>query len=182
MAIDNKNVQGVDDMLQKLQAAKQYLNRDVNKVFGVEAVDHFKEGFQNEGFTDKSLVKWETRKSKRSGGTNSQKVLSKSGDLADSITFRVEENATIIYSDKVYAQIHNEGGKITVTYQMRRYFWAEWHNAKEAGETEMQDQWKAFALSQTIEIKQRKFMGESQALNQKIIAKIERDLTRILNQ
>lgn len=180
MALDNDNIKGADDLIRRLTAAKSYIAHDVNKVVGVEAVNHFKEGFQNEGFTDKSLEKWKSRKTKRSGGTNGQKVLSKSGELGDSIDYRIEGKTTIIYSDKVYSQIHNEGGEITVTPQMRKFFWAKSHEAKEAGDTDLQEQYKFMALSKVIKIEQRKFMGESKVLVDKIINKIERDLIKIL--
>lgn len=32
---------------------------DVKDILGVEAVNHFKESFTNEGFTDSSLEKWQ---------------------------------------------------------------------------------------------------------------------------
>lgn len=49
--------------------------------------------------------------------------------LRKSLTFRAEGNRVIVSSSTTYAQIHNEGGVITVpvTERMRRYFFAMHH-------------------------------------------------------
>lgn len=176
--MDNENVKGVDEVLRKLQEAKMYLANDVQHVVGVEAVNHFKANFVNEGFDND---KWAPRRSKVKLNKKTLTGQGSGDHLGDSIDYRVEGNITIVYSDKLYAEIHNEGGEISVTPKMRKYFWAKSIEAKQAGDPEMQEQFKFMALSKTIKIKQRKFMGESDALNDKIIAKIQRDLSRILN-
>lgn len=178
MSLDNQNIHGADDLIKKLNAAKQYLKQDVQQVIGVEAVKHFKSNFVNEGFDGN---KWAARKTKV---RINKKTLTGQGSgdhLSDSIDYKVEGNTTIIYTDKVYGQIHNEGGEITVTPKMKKFFWAKSIEAKEAGDADAQEQYKWMALSKTITIVQREFMGESSQLNEKIINKITRDLTRILN-
>jgi hypothetical protein len=55
MGLDNKNIHGADEMLKRLEEAKQYLQQDVYEVIGIEAVRHFKKAFTDEGFTDKNL-------------------------------------------------------------------------------------------------------------------------------
>lgn len=179
MAKDNQNIHGVDDMIAKLQAAKRYLQRDVYDVIGVEAVNHFKNNFQEEGFVDNSTNKWASRKSKRAGSTNGQKIMSKSQELADSITYEKKIPEVVIRTDKLYAEIHNEGGEITVTDKMRKFFWAKHKEYKDAGQVDLADQYKAFALAKKIVIPQRQFIGPSQTLNNNIVAKIKRDLERI---
>jgi phage gpG-like protein len=177
MALDNQNIHGADALVAKLKAAKRYLQQDAPEVIGTEAVKHFKQNFVNEGFDGN---KWASRKTKTK---LQRKVLTGQGNgdhLGDSLDYRVEGRTIIIYTDKVYAQIHNEGGEITVTPQMRKYFWAMSMQAKDAGDTDMADQYKAMALSNQITIMQRKFMGESPLLTNKIIDKIKRDLLRIL--
>lgn len=179
--MDNEFVKGADELVRRLNAAVEYFENDVPIVIGVEAVNHFKESFTNEGFEDKGVEKWKPRATKRFGGTNSQPTLTQSGELGDSIDYRVEGTTVVIYTDKPYGEIHNEGGTITVTPDMKKYFWRQWHMAKEAEDDEMMSQFKAMALAKEIKMVQRKFMGESEALNQKITDKIVRDLTRILN-
>jgi phage gpG-like protein len=180
--MDNEFVKGADELVQKLNQINKYVEKDVPVVVGVEAVNHFKESFTNEGFTDKSFVKWQERKSKRFGSTNSQPILSQSGELADSIDFRIEGDTVVIYTDKPYAEIHNEGGTIEVTAQMKKYFWSQWHMAKEMEDEEMMSQFKAMALAKQIKIQQRQFIGESEALNQRITDKILRELQNIVNR
>jgi phage gpG-like protein len=53
----------------KIEKLIDYLHNDVPVIIGTEAVNHFKESFQNEGFTDKSLDKWdEVERRKSSSG------------------------------------------------------------------------------------------------------------------
>lgn len=164
-------------MKRKLAAAQLYIQQDVPEIIGIEAVKHFKNNFQEEGFDGK---KWASRKSKRMGSTNAQKVLSQSGELSESIDYRVEGNLVIIYSDKPYAKIHNQGGKIQVTEKMKRFFWAKNKEAKDAGNTDVADMFKAMALSKEITIEQRMYIGNSDVLITKITQKINKDLKRIL--
>jgi phage gpG-like protein len=178
MGFDNQNIHGADALLAKLQALKLYLKEDVPVIIGTEAVNHFKNNFQEEGFDGN---KWDSRKTKRAGGTNGQKILTFSGELSESIDFRIEGDTIVIYSDKPYAEIHNEGGIITLTDKQKKFFWAKHKEAKDAGDTDMADQYKAFALSKQLIIKQRKFMGESKELLRKIIERVKRDLNHILN-
>lgn len=179
MGLNNQNITGADEMVAKLNAAKQYIAHDVPEVIGIEAVKHFKKSFEDSGFTDKSLKKWDTRKTKRMGSTNGQKTLVKSSELMDSIDYKVQGTTIIIYSDKLYAEIHNEGGTITVTPKMKKFFWANHYAAKQAGDLDMAEQYKFMALATQITIVQRKFIGNSEVLNNKIFDKIGRDLTRI---
>ena len=179
MALNNENIHGADELLKRLNEAKAYLNSDVQEVIGVEAVNHFKNNFAEEGFDGN---KWASRKTKVK---LQKKVLTGQGSgdhLGDSIDYRVEGKTTIIYTDKAYGEIHNEGGEITVTPKMRKYFWAKSIEAKELGDTDAQEQYKWMALSKTIKIEKREYMGPSNQLNENIIAKITRDLTRILKQ
>lgn len=178
--MNNEHVKGADELIRKLQAIQQYVEYDIPVVIGVEAVNHFKESFVNEGFTNQSLDKWTPRKTSRAGSTNSQPTLTKTGELADSIDYRVEGRTVVLYSDKKYAQIHNEGGIIAVTDNMRSYFWSQYYLAKEAGNTTLMAQFKSMALAKEIKIEKRQFMGESEVLNKRIADKILRDLTNHL--
>lgn len=178
--MNNEHVKGAEELIRKLQAIQHYVDNDVPVVIGVEAINHFKESFVNEGFTNQSLDKWAPRKTNRTSSTNSQPILTKSGELADSIDYRVEGSLLVIYSDKKYAQIHNEGGVIVVTNNMRSYFWSQYYLAKEAGDTTLMEQFKSMALAKEIKIEQRQFIGESEVLNKRIADKILRDLTNIL--
>ena len=175
--MSSKN-KGAEEIKGALQAAINYIKNDAKQVIGTLAVQHFKNAFRLGGLGKK---KWEGRKIARSGSTNGQNVLIQTGDLMESIDYRISGNDVIIYSDLLYAEIHNEGGEITVTAKMRKFFWAKHYESKEAGETDAAELYKRCALAKKIIIPERRFIGPDPELDEKVIAKIQRDLTNILN-
>jgi len=88
---------------------------DVAIITGKQAVDLFKENFQNEGFKDGTLKPWREVKRRQNpktkGAAASRKILTgETGDLGESIKYKTIGNASVsIYSDKAYAQAQNEG-------------------------------------------------------------------------
>lgn len=172
-------IEGEDEFKRKLQMADEFLNGgDVMEIIGIESINHFKQSFEDEGFTDKSLEKWESRKSKRMT-RNEQKTLSDTGELSESLDYTTNGSELTISTDKPYAQIHNEGGVITVTPKMRSFFIYKHYEALEAGNIELQDMWQAMFFSETLTIPKRQFIGESELLNTNIMDKIVRELDRI---
>ncbi len=87
MSLDNQNIHGADDLLKKLNAAKQYLNQDVQQVIGVEAVNHFKSNFVNEGFDGN---KWAARKTKVRINKKTLTGQGSGNHLSDSIDYKVD--------------------------------------------------------------------------------------------
>lgn len=53
---------------QQAAAIKRYIERDAPRIAGIEAVNHFKKSFMDEGFTDSNLVKW--KPAKRTGASS----------------------------------------------------------------------------------------------------------------
>ena len=182
MGLDNENIHGADELIRRLKEAQEYIRQDVPEVIGTEAVAHFKKSFADEGFTDTSLKKWAPRKAKVHLQTKTLQGQGSGDHLGDSLDYKVSGNTITIYTDKPYAQIHNEGGTIEVTPKMKAYFWAMHYQAKEAGDTDAEEQYKAMALSKKITIIQRQFLGDSKALIETITTKIVKDLNRILNR
>lgn len=43
---------------QKINRLRNYVENDMPRIIGVEAVNHFKQSFVNQGFTDENLDKW----------------------------------------------------------------------------------------------------------------------------
>ena len=88
-------------------------------------------------------------------------------------------------SSEPYTALHNEGGTITVTGKMKRFFWAKFKETGEVG-------WKYMALmkvGQVIKIPQRQFIGdgpETQKLIRDVIQsnldKFNLQLTEFLRQ
>lgn len=85
-----------------------------SRAASVIALNHFKNSFKNEGFTDVGLVKWQERKNdKRPGGA----VLVSTANLRDSIQDPLVETYKVtIVNTAPYAKIHNEGGTIKTKY------------------------------------------------------------------
>jgi len=93
----------------------------VLKDLRVELVDKFDSNFSAGGFFGN---RW---KSKQDGSASH---LVNSGALRQSIQSRVEGDSIVFTSSKPYAIIHNDGGEITVTEKMRKFFWAKAYEAQ----------------------------------------------------
>lgn len=143
------------------------------------AIQHFKDSFQNQGFTDRKLEKWKDRSP--DAPRKNRAILIDSGDLRNSIhPDTVTFVKTIIASDKPYAQIHNEGGVISVpvTAKMKKFFWAMFYKTGK-------EKWKKMALSKKtefkIKIEQRQFMGNSEVMESDLEAAINRKVMTIFD-
>lgn len=145
--------------LNKVLKTAAYLRNDFPRIVGIEAVNHFKESFQNEGFTDKTLVKWKDvkrrtnpRPSQVGKAGSTRKILTgETGDLGDSLDYNADYNQVAITSDVAYAQAQNEG---TTT----------------AGR------------GNNTTIPQRQFVGDSKQLMDTINKKLTADLDEIFNK
>ncbi len=164
---------------------KQFIENDLPDVVGTEAVNHFRQSFIDGGFTDAVLDKWAPRKHKYGNDTKDGKeVLTQSGDLSDSIIYTILPGGVLISTDKIYAQIHNEGGtiKIPVTKKLKSWAWAMWYNSGRLPE-DRNPLYKSLALtnkaSLTITMQRRQFIGDSIELDRKITEKIERTINKI---
>lgn len=169
--------------LSRLSGELSRMEADLPDIVGTEAVNHFKQSFIDGGFTDAVLEKWATRKTKYGNATKDGKeVLTQSGDLADSIIYTGTPEGVEISTDKAYAQVHNEGGTITipVTRKMRAWAWAMYYNSGKTNEL-----YKRLALTSktklTIIIPKRKFIGDSEVLDAAITDKIERTINSIFD-
>lgn len=88
----------------------------------VELADEFDRNFERKGFFDE---KWpETSRPNPRGS-----LLMRSGSLRRSIKSSSTSNSVKFFSSLPYASIHNEGGEITVTVKMKKYFWAMYMKA-----------------------------------------------------
>jgi phage gpG-like protein len=78
------------------------------KTMGVEALNHFKGSFRNQGFTNTVLRKWTGRKRQERG--RQRAILVKTGRLKRSVrVVRKTLNSVTLGSDVPYAIVHNEG-------------------------------------------------------------------------
>lgn len=95
----------------------RYISKTLNDI-KVEAADEFDKNFNDQAFFND---KWARRKY---NDDKSRGLLVQSGTLRRSITAKVTDRDSVLFQTTVpYARIHNEGGTITVTSRMKKYFW-----------------------------------------------------------
>jgi phage gpG-like protein len=104
----------MQNLIEKIKKINHFLNTQLYEVVGDEAVSHYKKSFRNEGFTNANLKKWKEVKRRMNPRNHkaaaTRPILTGTGELADSIKYRRGSGRkVIISSDKVYAQVHNEG-------------------------------------------------------------------------
>lgn len=115
----------------RMNLARQFIEgSDIKDIMGVEGVNHFKESFDNEGFTDKKLVKWKEVKRRKpesrwyghSGQTGKfseartkAKILTgETKELKESISYVRTPIGARITNDTPYASVHQFGKKAWV--------------------------------------------------------------------
>ncbi len=138
----------------------------------VELMDEFDKNFERKAFFDRS---WKQAKFINKRGS----LMMRSGTLRRSLRAQVEGDTIRFYSAMPYASIQNEGGTLTVTKKMKRFFWAMYYKAtggirydvktksaiynKRAQRLSLEaSQWKALALKpigSKIKIEARPFIG-----------------------
>jgi len=100
----------------------KHLIRNILQDVKVDLAQEFDRNFGRKGFFDK---KWPETKHKYSRGS----LMMRSGKLRRGIKAQVHGNSIVFTNSMPYAAIHNEGGEITVTAKMKRYFWAMHYKA-----------------------------------------------------
>ena len=148
------------------------LEKKITQDLAVELADEFDRNFERKAFfTDK----WPSPKINNSRGS----VMNRSGNLRRSIKYNVRDGMILFSSSLPYASIHNEGGEITVTAQMKKYFWAMYYKATggittkaSGGESKSKRnvkltaealKWKGLALmkiGQKIKVEKRQMVGD----------------------
>jgi phage gpG-like protein len=125
-----------EDIMKMVNELEEFFNNDALDIIEVEGLNSIKETFENEGFTDTSLVKWKKRKTKDKKGRDKTKYrtnrvgkigrLNKFGSnnegrpvltghktgadkLRNSYRAKKLKNGVEFHTDKEYAEIHNEG-------------------------------------------------------------------------
>lgn len=115
----------------------------------VELSEEFDRNFERKGFFSD---KWKPRAHDYARGS----LLMQSGAMRRSTQGEVSGGGVRFTSSEPYTALHNEGGKITVTGKMKKFFWAKFKETGEAG-------WKYMALmpvGRVIEVPERRFIGD----------------------
>ena len=183
----------------KQRQIAQLLQRRLPVVVGRLAKKHYQDNFRQSGFVDHGLHPWQPAKRQNGGaGTYSRyrTLLSSRNHLFSSINYTPANASVTVYNNVPYAAAHNDGAtvNIRVTPKMRRFAWAKFYEAsgkrkntkKTRRRTNPRAQfWRNLALTKkttlTVRIPQRRFIGPSYELNQKIDAQILKELRNILN-
>jgi phage gpG-like protein len=182
------------DLKIKLNQALKY---DIPKKIGNNAVSLFKDNFQKESFFGKKWDEVLRRKSRtvsyktKSGKSKEKKATFGKGayskrkiltgatkQLGRSIRYKADERKVVIYSDLEYSKIHNEGGKITVTKKMKKYFWAMYMNTND-------EQYKMLALmkeGKVIKMPKRQFIGSHRVVDDMVKKTIEESINNIFKK
>lgn len=149
---------------------KQAVNNIIQDT-AVELTQQFDRNFERKAFFDR---KWPSTRLSNSRGS----MMARSGKLRNSVNKSISGSSISWESSLPYATIHNEGGEIEVTAQMKKYFWAMYYKASggvtktKKGEnrntlrntnlTIEAKQWKALALQKVgakMTVDQRQFIG-----------------------
>ena len=157
------------------------LTANAQRYAGSESVKFFKESFVKEGFTDTSFTAWKKTSNPMAG----KRTLYNKGILMQSVR-KVEQNKQriVVESDTDYSEIQNNGGTVTVTPKMKRFFWAKFYEF--SGKVKLNKEGTAASFNKSnkaisvkamffrrmalmkvgskIKIPQRQFMGNSQTM------------------
>ncbi len=145
----------------------------VTTIAGVEAVNHFKASFPNQGFTDTNLIKWKERKKKDEG----RGILTKTGRLRRGIKVLSKNPTSVMVgvdlSEVPYAQVHNDGfnGTVAVRAHIRRNTRNNVYKVKNR-KLDATGINAIAAGTRKMNIPRRQFVGNSEELNQKINKKV----------
>lgn len=144
-----------------------------------EARAFFMMSFIKQGFTNNSFIAWPKRRD-----TETHKLLNRSMALKNSIKITSQTASRIeIEAGRgiPYADIHNNGGTITVqvTEKMRKFFWYKFKKTNDI-------KWKHMALSKKetwrIEMPKRQYIGNSEVLNKQIEEGVIKKMIQELQQ
>lgn len=160
--------------LDRLLAKYRNFKRIIPQKAAITMVNFFKRNFNVGGFVDVPFQKW-----KKSTYPGARTTMVRSGNTRREIKkIQVSQSRVVvgIGNHNHYAKIHNEGGKILITPKMRRFFWAKY---KESGK----EYWKWLALTKKthIDMPQRKFIGDSKALEKTLDRMILSELKKIVS-
>lgn len=177
---------------------------------GIIAVNHTRQNFREGGFRDGGLHKWKLTRRQQSSdkhaGARYDPLQSGRNRLMGATDYRAKYGKVTVYNPVEYAGMHNDGGEINthprVTPKLRKMAWARYFKAagitrNMKGKTRRQRDasappearmWKAIALTRKdrldvhATIPQRKFLGESKELGEKLRKEAEKELLKTVNK
>lgn len=137
----------------------------------VEVLDETNRNFQRKGFFKDNG--WMHARANRVGS-----LMNRTGTLARSIEGKISNNRVEFSSSVPYASIHNQGGTITVTEKMKRFFWAKYAETKDTSYKYM----ALMPVGKKIVIPQRQYIGPHPDIVRNIEQIISENISEYLNQ
>ncbi len=202
------------DVKKMMKEIEQLIARRLPVAAGKFAKRHFQDNFIKGGFVDGGLHAWPPAKRLSSGapGADSQyrTLMSARNHLYSSINYTPGMAKVTIFTDVIYATVHNDGATLhpRITPKLRRFAWAKYYELGGGGQgpengpkgakkraqggragkavPEEAEKWKRLALTKkeslTIVIPRRQFLGHSEELDAILTAYVEKEVLRIINQ
>ena len=165
----NENLTGPSEEL--ISAFQKFVQEDALRIVETEALNHFQNSFVYQGFTDKSLVKWPARKiphrknGKQITGKTLEKWKAKNDGRALLISHASDTKGTHL-ANTIVSEL--APGKATIIVDKP---YAQVHNdGLRAGRP------PGFTMPQ------RQFIGPSEKLEQKIQAKFEKEIDKLIKK
>lgn len=157
--------------------------------------DSIRENFRKGGFYGAAWSPPMRIKQGFDSGPGYGTLLSGTNHLMMSTDYFPEPGRVTIQNTLVYAQIHNDGGEITVTKRMKQFFWSQYYKKGlvggmyERGKSKQKAEalskeaefWRNMALKKvgsTIKIPQRQFMGEHPEVDRIVREIINNELSK----
>lgn len=157
------------DIMRQTKELQEFMDNDLLDIMEVEGLNHFEESFDNEGFTDTGLKKWKPRKTTDKKGRDITRYrtnrVGKKGKLN---RFGQKNKGRAILTghatggNKLRHSLKAKKVKDGVAFSSDKPY-AERHNEGKDG------------------MPKRQFMGASEALNKKVIKKIDKTLDKIFD-
>lgn len=132
---------------------KDYYKQILQDV-ATDLTDEFDQNFERKGFFEK---KWSATKFHNRRGS----LMLRTGALRRSIQHNIAQNSIRWVSSQPYASIHNEGGELTVTAKMKKFFWAMHIKNGKTGPEAEGFKWMALKkVGSKIKIPERRYIGD----------------------
>lgn len=169
------------------------LFRDIPRIVGTEAVNHFKSSFRLQGFYDGSLKRWQDRRpgAKRNKG---RALLVNTGALRRSIRV-TQQNAdgVAVGSDLPYASAHNSGVRGIQSVRphkrestIKRKTWGSFTGAANKRKSETVSlagaRHNVRGFSRRMNTAKRQFVGNSEWLTRRIGVRFLKELRKTLSK
>lgn len=167
------------------------------RLLATDALEFFRQGIAEQKDVDGQPYAPRTFNTRKRAG---RALLIQSGALRRSLRIiRLTKRSALLGSSLPYAQIHNEGGQVPITPNMRKFFWSQYYqnatkvkkrkdgqksNAKGSQQADREaNMWKALALKKSpIKIPKRHFIGRSKRIEDLLKDTIKRELDKIFKR